>query len=340
MKAIVNPSGFLALIAVLLAIGILQMITPSAEAVRVRNSLIFDIVDVDELQWAPPLYPETFKLETMNPPLLFEDAVTRMKRSSIDHSSDFEGALLIGQHLAVGPVIGGAIQSDTVSTFETIMREGTGYCADFTQVFDGLAHAWDVPVREWGMSFDGFGGNGHAFNEIFDRERKQWIFIDAFYSFYVTDRDTERPLSVLEFRGRLKDRNSWPSIHVIPLSDIRFAFKSESHALEYYFRGVDQFYLWWGNNVFQYDSSPLVRIAGKISRSAEQAVAILIGVHPEIRIPVFTENEASIVMLEAVRAKALALLVAEFFIICVFIITVGLHIRKAISRHRFDDHGI
>ena len=37
------------------------------------------------------------------------------------------------------------------------------------------------------MSFDGYGGDGHAFSEIFDTQRQHWIFVDSFYSFYVTD---------------------------------------------------------------------------------------------------------------------------------------------------------
>lgn len=311
VENIARSASVLAFVAVILAICILRMVTPSSEAVRVRNALIFDVIDMREIQWIPSRYPRSFKLDTSSPPVLFQNAVARMERSATGYNADVDLALAIGRYLAVGKVKGGAIQSDTVSTFETIMREGTGYCADFTQVFNGLAHAAALPVREWGMSFDGFGGEGHAFNEIFDRERGQWVFVDAFYSFYVTDRSTDLPMSALQFRERLKDRKSWPSIRVVPISDVRFAFDSEIRALEYYYRGVDEFYVWWGNNVFQYDSSPMVQVAARISRSAEQVFAILAGVHPQIRIPILPENEASIAGLKIVKFKFLALLLLQ-----------------------------
>lgn len=334
MKTIVNASGVLALIAVLLAIAILQMITPSTEAVRVRNSLIFDVADMQTIQWTPSRYPTLFKLDTLSPPTLFQVAIARIERSETSYTADFDLALAIGKYLAVGKIKGGAIQSDTVSTFKTIMDEGTGYCADFTQVFNGLAHAATLPVREWGMSFDGFGGSGHAFNEVFDREMGQWIFIDTFYSFYVIDRISTLPMSALGFRDRLMDRSLWASIQVVPISDVRFGFKSEKHALEYYYRGVDEFYLWWGNNVFQYDDSSLVQWASKISRSTEQAIAILAGVHPQIRIPRLPENEAAVASLSKVKRKFLTLFSIEVIVFGALLVQLASYFHRKLLLRR------
>jgi len=173
MKRLANISSILAIIAVFRDFSIFQMIVPPTEAVRVRNSLIFDVTDMREAQWTPSQYPTSFKLEASNPPALFIEAVSATGRSNESYTDDFGSALAIGRQLAVGKFKGGAIQPDTASTFTKIMEEGTGYCADFTQVFNGLAHAAALPVREWGMSFDGFGGSGHAFNEVFDRDRGQ-----------------------------------------------------------------------------------------------------------------------------------------------------------------------
>lgn len=326
-------SGVLVISAVLLAVGLIQMITPSSEAVRVRNALIFDAVDLQEMNWVPPRYPESFKLEASTPPGLFQEAANQLVRSSNSSANDFEAALAIGRHLAVGEIKGGAIQSDTASTFATIMSQGTGYCADFTQVFNGLAHAAVLPVREWGMSFDGFGGRGHAFNEVFDRDRGQWIFIDTFYSFYVVDRLSSLPISALDFRGRLRDRSTWPSVQVVPISDVRFGFKSEKDALEYYAAGADEFYLYWGNNVFQYDNSALVKLAGRFSRSAEQAIAIMTGVHPQIRIPRLPENSAAIDSLGMIKTKFILMISLEMIVLVVLLFQLVTYLYHR-SRHR------
>jgi len=39
------------------------------------------------------------------------------------------------------------------------------------QVFSALAYASGIPVRQWSFSFEGFGGLGHIFNEIWDAEQ-------------------------------------------------------------------------------------------------------------------------------------------------------------------------
>jgi hypothetical protein len=90
------------------------------------------------------------------------------------------------------------------------------------------------------MSFDGYGGDGHAFSEIFDTQRQHWIFVDSFYSFYVTDEHGE-PLSVADFRRRLLLPAAPPQ--VVPIQPGKFAFKSGQAALDYYRRGADAFYL-------------------------------------------------------------------------------------------------
>lgn len=269
---------------------IVHLVTPSTNAVRIRNSLIFEVSNEPEMTWLPNRAPESFKAESVDPPAAFTHAIQAVTSSSAKSNRGFSEAIAIGELLAVGPIIGGAIQSDTLTTFDTILREGTGYCADFTQVYNGLSYAAHIPVREWAMSFDGFGGSGHAFNEIYDFELAKWIFIDSFYSFYVVDSETSNPLSVFEFRDRLLSAAARNTILVVPISESRFGFPSKHAALDYYANGADQFYLWWGNNVFEYDQNTLIQVAGSFSRSLEQIAAILTGAHPEIRIPISARN--------------------------------------------------
>jgi len=96
-------------------------------------------------------------------------------------------------------------------------------------------------------------------------------------------------LSALEFRDRLL--HDQEDIDVFPIVKNRFGFKDRDHLLEYFDRGKNQFYLWWGNNIFSYESHPIVKLTGKISRSLEQLSAIAIGVHPTIKIIKTKDNK-------------------------------------------------
>jgi len=283
------------------------MVISSSEAVRLRNSLIFDTVAVDDLRWSPAEYPQSFKLGRGTPPAEFERAIADISAMPTTPVGDVGQALAAGAYLAVDGFKGGRIQSDAVTNLTGIVDNGAGYCADFSQVFNGLAHTLSIPVREWGMSFDGFGGDGHAFNEFYDRQRDRWVFIDSYFSFYVTDRASGEPLSVLELRDRLGSDEKRSTIAVVPLSEERFLFESADNALDYYADGRDQLYLWWGNNVFDYDESTLVSMAAGMSRHLEQAMAILVGVHPQIRIIGTSDNQAAVDKLEQLRVRFLTL---------------------------------
>lgn len=286
---------------------VLQMASSSMEAVRLRNSLIFEAVDVASLNWNPPDYPASFKLNRHEAPAAYQDAIAAIAGQRVAERPRFGDAVALGKHLAVEGFKGGRIQSDAVTNLEGIVERGAGYCADFAQVFNGLAHTLSLPVREWGMSFGGFNGDGHSFNEVFDFANDRWVFIDSYFSFYVTDRLSGDPLSVIEFRDRLRREGGRNSIAVVPISEERFLFGSHDIALNYYQRGVDEYYMWWGNNVFDYDQSLPVSLAGKVSRTLEQVVAIIAGVHPGIRIPRVPENATAIAELERVRARLLIL---------------------------------
>lgn len=53
------------------------------------------------------------------------------------------------------------------------------------------------------MSFAGYSGEGHAFNEIYDHRLAKWVVIHSFFSFHLTVRASGEPLSSLELRERL-----------------------------------------------------------------------------------------------------------------------------------------
>lgn len=261
------------------------MVNSGYELTRIRNSMIASPADRREFEWTPERPPEGFLQETAQPPPDFQQAASTIRISLASSASDLEVALAFAQHLGEGPGPGGGgIKSSTSVAYQEILTGPRGYCSDYTQVMNGLAYAAGVPVREWGMSFDGYSGNGHAFNEVYDYRLSKWVFIDSFYSFYVLDRSDERPLSSLELRERLVAGEGEEALDVRVISAKQFGFKNAAMALDYYRQGTDQFFLYFGNNVFSYDGHPLVAALTPLSRALEESVGIALGIRPGIRL--------------------------------------------------------
>ncbi|HEX6996404.1 MAG TPA: transglutaminase-like domain-containing protein [Gammaproteobacteria bacterium] len=268
---------------------LVTILLPATDLTRFRNSLLATVGQPADFEWTPDAYPADFKLETAAPP----DELLAAVRAIRTHADDAEHLMTsLVEHLRSKPKKRGPIKSTTLHAYREIIEQGRGYCADYTQVFNGLANTAHLPVREWGMAFDGFGGDGHAFNEIYDEDLGQWIFVDPMNGFYVRDRATGRPLSALEFRERTTRPDGFDTISIERIVE-NFLFPSDRAAFDYYARGADQLYLWFGNNVFTYDNHPVVR-ALSWSRALEGLAAIALGVHPEIRIYPTGSNAAMI----------------------------------------------
>jgi hypothetical protein len=193
---------------------------------------------------------------------------------------DWGRALEIARHLVRHAKYGNAAKSDLLGTYRTILAGG-GYCADFSRVFVAMAGSAGLFAREWAFSFDGYGGHGHAFVEVFDRTSGQWRMIDAFNNFYPVDASSGRPLSALQWRERLVAGQT-AGVRIEPVGPGRPGFRTEAQLLDYYRHGADQWYLWWGNAAYTYDASPATRLLGGVSRALEQLGAIGLGVHPRI----------------------------------------------------------
>jgi len=246
------------------------------DLVKFRNSMIVKVGAPDVFDWRPATRPADFREEQAPAPAEIREAVGAAVGSEA-RNSEFLTAIDLARHLAKNRQRGAPpIQQSTIETYREIVGKGQGYCADFTQVFNGLAHAAGLEVREWGMSFEGYGGNGHAFSEVFDRGRDQWVFIDSFYSFYVTDH-TGRPLAASELRDRLLTDST--DLHVEPIVTEKFGFPSPERALDYYRRGAASFYMWWGNDVFTYDGNSILAHL-KASRALQQLAGVALGVQP------------------------------------------------------------
>jgi hypothetical protein len=262
-----------------------SLVTPGEEAVKIRNSLVAEIADVDTFGWQPAAVPPSFKLNRSGPTERFRRTAATIRAGvTTPEPSGLVSAIAISRHLMQSPERrGGAIQSDLGETYQRITGKGQGYCADFTRVFSGLAIAMGLPVRTWSISFDGFGA-GHSFNEVFDAVRSKWIMIDSFHSLYFVDQKSHEPLSVLEVHDRLLFPDRGGAIAIEPIVGSRIPFRSNDLALDYYRRGFSQLALVWGNNVFDYDRSRTIKAASHASRHVERAVAIGLNVYPAFKI--------------------------------------------------------
>ena len=200
-------------------------------------------------------------------------------------------ALAMARALSVKPRLGDPIQRSIITTLATIETAGTGYCVDYTRVFSALAYTVGIPVREWAFSFDGFGGHGHIFNEVWDNDNQRWLMIDVFHGFYPRDRESGTALSALEFRRRLLSAPA--SIQWERLTPYDFGFKSDAEALDYYQHGAREWYLWWGNNSLGYDQQPVVAWASQFGHLPEQIAAITTGTLPKFKVLLTEQNRAA-----------------------------------------------
>jgi len=302
------------LIANLVALGalagfLLKEAWPPSGAVRLRNALLLEPSRNEDFLWTPDTMPADFRREQRAASAEFVAVIATLDLTGL---SDWEKALCLAAHLAEKARDKGPIQDDLAATYVGI-REGYGHCADFVKVFLALAHAAGLDTRQWAFSFDGFGGHGHTFVEVFDHRLGKWLFLDPHNNFHVVEAVSGEPLSALEFRDSLLGRRG--AIHLQPNGPGRAGYVEEEKALDYFHRGAAEWYLWWGNAPFTYYAHPLVRAAGRVSRGLAHLVGNLVGVQPRIRIyPAAESREAARRMfslrrrLQASMAAALALL--------------------------------
>ncbi|WP_213999916.1 hypothetical protein [Arsukibacterium sp.] len=259
------------------------------ELVRLRNAMVFNVISIEQSQWPGDQFPASFKQENAPLPDAIAKVVINPQQTGNQQSAAEPLALMLQQAAVLNldqRRRGGAIQADVSTTLAEIQQQ-RGYCADYTEVINVFGHALDIPVREWALAFDGFGGHGHAINEIWDQQAQRWIMLDVFNGFYPVNQQ-QQPMSVLEFKQQLiADRSQ---ITLVRLSDQTFGFKDDAMALDYYHNGRHQFYLWWANNNISYDEHPLIKLAASVSPHLEQMVAIISGQFPQLMAIAEPEN--------------------------------------------------
>jgi hypothetical protein len=264
---------------VLPPLTLLPHTTKSTDIARVRNSLIFESAPAADFAWTPSHTPKDFLLDDAPPAEVFVAEARRLRLDGLP--DDFQRALAISEHLLASQprLLGGPVQASLGETYRRIVNSGEGYCADFVRVFQAFAVAAGMPMRAWAFSFDGFGGHGHIVVEIWNRQQGRWQMLDLYNNVYFPG-DDGQPLDAMAVRSGFKrDPGSMVSMPLVPKA--RPGFKIESKLQNYYVAGIDEWYLWWGNNPFSYEGSAAVRLLSPVARPLAQAGAIVQGVHPK-----------------------------------------------------------
>jgi hypothetical protein len=267
--------------------------------VRLRNALLIADSATAGFDWTPAQWHSDFLLERGPADPVFVAAAKRLGLAEM--RTDWERVTAISQHLLSHPkLIGTPIQSNLTETYRQILSNGTGYCGDFTRVFMAFAITAGIPVRAWAFTSNGFGGEGHVWPEIWNRQLNRWQLVDIFNNFYFRG-DTDVAASALEFRNAML--NAPKSIRPVLLyPGARPGYAIEEKMWAWYRKGLPEWHMLWGNNVFSYDHALKVRRLGGISHSLEQLESIYLGVHPKINLMVNDGNRAQAATLLRLRS--------------------------------------
>lgn len=285
---------------------LLPYLRSGTELARARNALVYVAAPVSAFNWTPDTQPADFLRDSAAPDPYFSEIVRRLKLDAL--ATDWDRAVAIAAHLLTSSprLTGGAIQADLRETHRRIVDRGEGYCADFVRVFQALAGAAGIPVRAWAFSFDGFGGHGHVWPEIWNRQAGAWQLLDVFDNYQFSD--GAGPLSALQLREALLAKST--TLRLQPLAPgARLGFVHEPKAWSYFHAGLPEWYLWWGNNPFAYEQAASVRWLSPVSRSLAQLGAIVQGVQPPPYLLANADNAPQIDALQRVRLHLKAVLV-------------------------------
>lgn len=286
-------------IALAVALGWLAYLTlPYAQAVRVRNAFLLRRGREDDFSWTPTTVPNDFRSERMLAPNAIRRAVESTDAAKL--AGDWPRALVLVQMLVQHSQHEGGIRADLATTFQGIVA-GYGYCADYVRVYLAAASSAGLFCRQWAFSFDGFGGHGHTVVEVYDRERSRWAFLDVHNNVYAVLAGTDAPIDALELRRALLGNPA--TIEFRRAGPGRLGFPHFDKLLDYYRRGANEWYLWWGNDVIARDSGTVAKALSRISGRLGHRLASALGNLPSLVAMVTATNEIQIQQMEALRSR-------------------------------------
>jgi hypothetical protein len=277
----------------------------SMEMVRLRNALMLApgaALAPSAFDWRADELPADFAQEQGPVNTLYRHLARQLHLDAL--GSDWERVRVISQHLLSNPkLLGTPIQLRLDDTYWRILQDGTGYCGDFTRVFMALALAGGMEVRAWSFSLDGFGGHGHIWPEVWNRELQRWQLLDVFNNVYFARADGV-PLSALDLHQALAAAE--PGLRLLPLAPrARPGYSEEAKAWDYYRSGLSGWYMAWGNAVFGYDQALLVRSLEPLSHALTQLGGIAQGQVARIHILADAHNAPQVVALQQLRERLL-----------------------------------
>ena len=281
--------GFVALN--LAALGVLLAYTiwlafPPSEAARLRNALLLRREDEVDFSWTPDTVPADFRKERLPASTDYMAIVQSLGVGEMQ--------LRLGQGANAGRAprhARGRQGSHPIGPVHDLPADAAGLrlLRRFREGLPGpRARSRSVRAPMGILPSMDFGGHGHTFVEVFDRQRARWIFVDVFNNFHAIDTASGGVLSAQDFRDFATGKRDGVAMRANGPG--RPGFIHEAKALDYYRRGAPEWYMWWGNAVFSFYAHPLVRAAGRVSRSVAHVIAIVIGLHPKMQIYPLTEN--------------------------------------------------
>lgn len=280
--------------------------------IRVRNAFLLRRGERQDFLWTPSATPADFRVERASPPIPIEDAVTAA--GILELSGDWSRALALVGMLNRDVRDGGSIQSDLATTYAHIVG-GHGDCADFVRVYMAAARRADLFCRQWAFSFDGFGGHGHTFVEVYDRQRMGWVFLDVHNNVYAVAVGGDVPLDALSLHTALREAPR--SVEFRRAGTGRLGWPHPEKLLAYYTRGAGCWYLWWGNDVVSRERRGLVGTIGKVSGRLAHRIGSAVGSLPPLMVLASPQNEEAIVRMERLRRTvfAIAMLLAGLTVV-------------------------
>jgi hypothetical protein len=305
----------LSLTAVLAWVGAQSL--PSSEAVRLRNALLFEAPAETVGAWLPGDEPPDFLAERREVPVLIAEPA---RRAAAAQQGELERSRALVAHLLANARDNTPIAAiDIERTYRGIVEDGRGYCSDYIDAFVALALATGIPVRTWAFSFDGFGGYGHVVAEVYDRTLRQWVMLDVFNNVQPLTADG-RPLAARDFRARFADKPAL--VNFARIGAGRMPYHRDDKLREYYSNGIDQWYLWNGNNVITRSEASPYRVLAPAPGAAE-LLAIALGDHPRL-VPLATATNAPLIERMNVLGRRL-----RFALVLIAVLTIALVVQSA-----------
>jgi hypothetical protein len=155
-------------------------------------------------------------------PALFFEINNKIFAAGKPECSDFDQALQIAVWLKKNIKGGPGLGKSSPVALQTMIDGKGGVCSDFSQIYSNFCVINDIKVKEWGiknLSNDPRFSGGHSYNEVYCSTMKKWVLVDVSKGILLFQKNTNIPLSSLEYI-QLKKENKEIVISTIIPNDV------------------------------------------------------------------------------------------------------------------------